>query len=185
FKSNFRFQLVVKDSSVLSVIPEDCNLRVISSAIKVSEEPKWFAENYEPTDSIMIVDGYQFNSGFQKGVKEKGFKLVYIDDLASEHMYADLVINHSPHISKEYYNAEPYTQFALGTKYAILRPLFLEAAKKASKIQSLETAMVCFGGVDINDLTYKAVQALLGSKVFKNISVVVGASYNHNTIYKL
>ena len=45
-------------------------------------------------------------------------------------MYADVVINHSPYIQETHYKKEPYTKLVLGTKYALLRPLFLEEAKQ-------------------------------------------------------
>src|SRR5690606_24941131 len=109
---------------------------------------------------------------YQKRVKDGGFKLVYIDDLTTEYMYADVVLNHSPHVKESNFKAEPYTRFALGTKYAILRPIFLEAAKRERKIEIIDTAFVCFGGSDFNCLTYNAIMGLLEVKNIVKIYVV-------------
>src|SRR2546428_2981769 len=98
--------------------------------------------------NIVVLDGYGFNSSFQKEIKRKNCKLVCIDDLHEKEFFADLVINHSPGVSSNDYRAQTYTQFALGAKYALLRHSFLDQAKHQRKIDKLETILICFGGSD-------------------------------------
>lgn len=184
-KNDFTYCLYVKSSSTLSVIPHGYNVELMPDDIKVIDEPRWLAGQFGSENAILVADGYQFTSAYQKAVKDQGFEMFYIDDLTTEYMYADVVINHSPYVKESDFKAEPYTRFALGTKYAILRPLFLEGAKRGRKIDCLDTAFVCFGGADIFDLSLKTVLALLEIPEFKEINVVLGAAYNHTELLAL
>src|SRR5690606_22671263 len=129
-KDDYDYVYFTKPDSTISVIPEYYNYKVLPEHLDLNYEAWWLSEHFNPEETIVIADGYQFNSVYQKKIKEKGFQLVYIDDLAREYMYADVVVNHSPHVKETDFKAEPYTTFALGTQYAILRPAFLDAAKQ-------------------------------------------------------
>ena len=100
-------------------------------------------------------------------------------------MFADLIINHSPNITSQIYSAEPYTKFALGTKYALLRPTFLDLIAKEKTVQKIDKAFVCFGGADPYNLTLKATKALLKTPQVKKIDIVLGGAYSHKEIYTL
>ncbi len=184
-KTDYDYVYFTKPDSTISVIPKQYNYKILPEDLTLDEEPLWLSKKFKPEQTIIIADGYQFNSIYQKRIKKHGFKLVYIDDLASEHMYADVVINHSPHVKKTDFTAEPYTKFALGTKYAILRPLFLKAAKQERTINKIDTAFVCFGGADPFNLTLKAVRALLKMPQFTSIHVVLGGAYSNDEIFEL
>jgi len=42
----------------------------------------------------IIIDGYQFNSEYQKQLKEAGFKILFFDDYGHcNYYYADLILN--------------------------------------------------------------------------------------------
>jgi len=133
-------------------------------------------------NEIVVLDGYQFDTNYQKEIKERGCKLVCIDDLHDKHFVADLIINHSPGISKKDYNALPVTKFALGLNYALLRPSFLVQARKQRVIESIETLMICFGGSDFKNLTKLSLQVALKFNEFKKIIVVTGPAYQYNNI---
>lgn len=45
-------------------------------------------------DEIVVLDNYFYTSDYQKQIKDKGCKLVHIDDIHDRHFYADLIINH-------------------------------------------------------------------------------------------
>lgn len=184
-RDHYDYVYFLKPDSTVSVVPEDYNYKFLPEYLNLNEEANWFSKFYDPKETIVIADGYQFNSAYQKHIKENGFKLIYVDDLAWEYMYADIVINHSPHISKNDFRSESYTKFALGPKYSILRPLFLEAAKQKRIIEKIDTAFVCFGGADAIDLTLKAVKALLDIPQFVTIHVVLGGAYKHKEIFEL
>lgn len=184
-RNSIDFVFITHESSTDSVIPKVYKKVIIPKRITVEEEPEWLATNFSPKDYIVIADGYQFIAPYQKHIKQKGYKLIYIDDLAKEHMYADVVINHSPYIQEKSYEKEATTRLALGTKYALIRPLFLKEAKNNKVINSIDSAFVCFGGADPYNLTLKAVKALLKISKFESIHVVLGGAYEHNGISDL
>lgn len=141
------------------------------------EEPIFFAL-LKPKD-IVVLDGYHFDTNYQKKIKATGVKLVCIDDLHDKEFVADLIINHTPGVKQDDYNAQPYTRYALGYKYALLRPSFIEEAKKERKIEKVETVLICFGGSDFKNLTERILQVVLEFDEFKKIIVVTGSAYNY------
>lgn len=185
YKEDYEFVFLTKESSLRTVIPIQYQVDIIPEEILVEFEPNWILEKYSPSEYSVIADGYHFGSAYQKKIKQHDYLLMYVDDLVQEHMYADIVVNHSSHVRQEDYQAEPYTQFALGTDYAMLRPSFLEEAKKERKIDSLDTAFICFGGADVYDFSYKLVKALVSFEEFKEINVVLGDAYSHYEIHQI
>jgi UDP-2,4-diacetamido-2,4,6-trideoxy-beta-L-altropyranose hydrolase len=139
------------------------------------------ANNFE--SSWIIVDGYQFGAKYQKILKEKNAKVLFIDDYGhADHYYADIVLNQNIYADMSYYKKyEPDTQFLLGTKYALLRREFLkwsgwhrEIPKVAKKI------LVTLGGSDPFNITLSIIEALkkleLGGM---EVVIVVGNINSH------
>ena len=143
------------------------------------QEAHDIAERYLETNNIMVIDGYHFQTEYQKILKEAGVKLVCIDDLHAWHFVADVVINHAGGVKESDYSCEPYTKLCLGMEYALLRSPFLEAAKQDRKIEKIENIFICFGGADGLNLTKKTVEACLEITQFKEIHAVVGSAYAH------
>ena len=83
-------------------------------------------------DSI-IIPAYMCESAI-KPLETYGFNLVYIDDLGVEKMYADIVINHALNLNINDFDSAEFTKFALGSEYAVMRPKFINAAKKTRKL---------------------------------------------------
>jgi UDP-2,4-diacetamido-2,4,6-trideoxy-beta-L-altropyranose hydrolase len=134
-------------------------------------------EKYLSGLQIVVLDGYQFDSNYQKRIKDKAKKLVYIDDFHNQHMYADLVINHAPGVTEDDYEGEPYTRYLLGPKYALLRPEFLKNKRASTKeIDEIKRLLICFGGSDIKNLTAK-VLSWLPSRGY-TFTVILGSAYN-------
>ncbi len=129
-------------------------------------------------ENIVVLDGYEFKTEFQKKTKETGSKLVCLDDLHDKEFVADLIINHAPGIKAESYKAKLSTQFALGTDYALLRPEFISQASKQRVINKVETVFICFGGGDANNFTESTLKIISGFE-FKKIIVVTGSGYLH------
>lgn len=171
-KEDFEIIFVCKE------VPESIVKELISSGflfIKINSEAEFF--NIIDDKYIIVLDHYGLDTNFQKKIKEIGCKLVCIDDLHDKEFYADLIINHAPGIKADDYLAQSYTQFALGFEYALLRPAFLQAAKKERIIKKLETVFVCFGGADVQNLTAQTLNILLQIDEFEKIIVVVGIVY--------
>lgn len=135
--------------------------------------------NHLNGDEIVVIDNYNFTTEYQQLIKNKGCKLVCIDDLHDKESYADLIINHALGVCSRDYNAQPYTQFALGPKYVLLRKVFLEQAKKQKITKEINTVFICFGGLDDNDLTKNALIASLDFDELKEVIVITGSAYKY------
>ena len=184
-KEDYNFVFLTKEESTLDVIPKDYQLRTIPEHISITQEPEWINAQFPSNSHSIIADGYHFDTKYQKQLKQLGYNIVYIDDLAKEEIYADIVINHSPYLKTSDFKQQSYTHLALGTQFALLRPEFLKAAKETRTIKNIDTAFVCFGGADPHDLTIKAVKALLRIKRIEQIHVVLGGAYKHEALMGL
>lgn len=128
---------------------------------------------------IVVLDHYGLTSNYQKQIKEIGCKLVCIDDIPDKKFWADLIINHAPNVDAKTYQAQPYTQFALGLDYALLRPIFIEAAKQKREVDNVDAIFICFGGADERNLTQQTLELVQDTKDFKRIIIVIGAAYQY------
>ena len=127
--------------------------------------------------AIVVLDHYALDSDYQKKIKEKGAMLVCIDDLHDKEFHADLIINHAPWVQPQDYMAQPYTRFALGTNYILLRPEFLQYAQKNKEWQREQTKniFICFGGTDAKNLSVKILEYFPEGD-FK-LRVVIGSAF--------
>ena len=138
-KSEFDIYFAIQNPSdyVLNTIQKTTsNLISLPSTNNFIEDLNNFL-NHLKGDEIVVLDGYNFESEYQNGIKEKGCKLVVIDDLHSWHQVADFVINHADGASQMDYSAESYTEFYLGLNYILLRKEFLHSDFRKNKITSV------------------------------------------------
>ncbi len=185
YKTECEYTFVTKENTTLNIIPKKYPLVLIPEIINYQEEPNWLKNRFDSDEHIIIADGYNFDSNYQKNIKNFGYQLIYIDDLTTTHMFADIVVNHSPFVTKNDFSVNEYTKLALGTDYAVLRPSFLNAAKQQREVKKIDVAFVCFGGSDNYNLSQLAVKALLHFTKIKKIYVVLGAAHQHNNIFKI
>ena len=128
---------------------------------------------------IIVLDLLKREPFVQEEFKNRGPKVVVVDDLHSGTFSADLIINHAPGIVASDYNAAYNTEFALGLEFALLRPRFLkEASSKIERSSNLEQLFICFGGSDNLDLTRRSLEIAIANPFFKSINVVVGNAYS-------
>lgn len=185
-KEDFECIVVTKDNSTLKIFPHSYKVNNISSEFNVTQECDWLSKNYDPSNYIIVLDGYHFTSFYQKIIKRYGYNLIFIDDLAKDYMYADVVVNHSIGLRVCDYISESYTKFALGSKFTIIRPLFIQAAKKVKNyVEPIKTIFVCFGGSDVYDLTYTCIKGISKIDRIKCINVVVGEAYINDELKNL
>lgn len=160
--------------------PSDYQIRElqdVSPYISLSEQNKFekfllFLDGSE----IVVLDNYFYTTEYQKQIKDKGCKLVCIDDMHNKHYVADVVINHAFGCRKEDYSVEPYTQLCLGLNYALLRKPFLDL--NVVPDHSQKKVLICYGGLDVYNLTCKTILSL--GDVIKNYQaeVIVGSAFS-------
>lgn len=125
-------------------------------------------------DEIVVLDNYFYTTDYQRKIKEKGCKLVCIDDMHDKHYVADVVLNHGCD-NPDLFDVEPYTRLCLGLDYALLRKPFLEAKPAASREQG--HVVVTFGGSDANNLTTKYARILSQRDDINKITAIVGDAF--------
>jgi len=166
-------------------ITDFVKVEINKSCTKIYHLPESEQEHYDyflkkiKGDEIVVLDNYFFSTNYQNEIKEKGCKLVCIDDMHDKHYVADLVINHSPGLSEKEFLCTTSTKLCLGLDYVLLRSPFLEQAKKKSQLKEINTAFVCFGGSDSLNLTCKVVKFLLRVSWVEEINVLIGDAYNY------
>lgn len=127
-------------------------------------------------DEIVVLDNYFYTTEYQIAIKNKGCKLVCIDDMHDKHYIADAVVNHG-FATEVDFSKEEYTQVYTGPSYALLRSPFLKADVTIKR--NANRWVVCFGGSDQNNYTGEAIWQLKKRNDNPDIVAVVGDSYQH------
>lgn len=113
--------------------------------------------SYLRGDEIVVLDNYYFDTSYQRAIKDRGSKLVCIDDLHDKHFVADMVINHAAGVTSDAYSAESYTKLMLGYSYAMLRREFL--GERRGEERKRYSVLVIMGGATPGDIAHAVVQA--------------------------
>ncbi len=129
---------------------------------------------YLTGEEIVVLDNYFYTTEYQQQIKDKGCKLVCIDDMHDKHFVADVVINHAL-VPAEEYDVEDYTQVCAGPKYALLRSPFLQ---QQSVDRHPHSWVVTIGGLDEPNITTLAVKKLQDIGV-KDITAIVGDGFRY------
>jgi UDP-2,4-diacetamido-2,4,6-trideoxy-beta-L-altropyranose hydrolase len=128
---------------------------------------------------VVVLDNYFFTTRHQQQIKQKGCKLVCIDDLADKEFVADVIINHSPGALPQNYSAKPSAKLCLGFDYLLLRKPFIEAlANNQCGSNRQPSILISFGGSDPLNLTNKVVNEVLQSGFAGNITAVVSSQFS-------
>ena len=168
-------------SFVCKIIPDELVLELKSANISINiivDEDNFLS--FLNSNEIAVLDGYNFDMEFQRKIKQKGAKLVCIDDMNFGEFVADLIISQTPDVKESEYKAQSYTKFALGLEYALLRSPFLENTKSKRSIKKIDTLFLCFGGSDSFNLTLSSLKAVINFPKFKRIIVITGTAYKYN-----
>ena len=133
-------------------------------------------------ETWLALDGYHFTPDYQKAVRDSGYRLLVIDDMAHlDHYCADILLNQNIYAPDLNYSCDKDTVKLLGCEYVLLRREFLkykdwkrEIPEKARKI------LVTLGGADPDNVTLRVIKAL---KLFNDpdleVKVIVGPSNPH------
>lgn len=137
---------------------------------------------YVSADSMVVLDGYHFDSEYQQGLKSIGCKLISIDDIYNTKFFSDVVINHTGGLSEDCYIADENTRFFLGPEYAILRPEFLHGKQSPLPPDRTKRLIITLGGADTNNITLAILHNLQPHlERFESISIIIGAAYQFET----
>jgi UDP-2,4-diacetamido-2,4,6-trideoxy-beta-L-altropyranose hydrolase len=127
-------------------------------------------------ETVVVLDGYQYDEAFQRAVRQKAHKLVFIDDLMQGRQIADVVINHAGDVTPADYDAQAHTQLLLGAKYALVNPAFMQ---KAQPKDGENKAFVNMGGADPHNVSRLVAELLLDQNPDLHVTVALGAANPH------
>jgi len=164
--------IIFEPSAAIALIIESL---VNTYKLENKNDMSWLERVNRETD-VVVLDGYCFKEEYQQQIKQFGIKLVMIDDNANNYYYADLIINHGSQTIISKYRTEPYSKILTGFNYLILRKVFLNEAKKQRQIDKIDTVMICMGGSDPKKLTPKFLSAVIKSKLFTKVNVLIGGA---------
>ncbi len=126
-------------------------------------------------NEIVVLDNYYYTCEYESRIREKGCKVVLIDNLHKRHTCADAVIGFLMGLTENAYSAEPYTKFCLGTGYTLLRRPFLERlTKKHTPIDCTDNlnVVVSFGGSDLHGVAVAIANLLTSLDTIKHITII-------------
>ncbi len=152
-------------------------LKLIPTHLPIIDEPEYLMKQFVNREDILVLDGYKFDSAYQKIIKQNGSQLICIDDLHTEYFFADIVINHAIGITAASYKSEFYTRLLLGPAFALLREPFLSCEPILRNFEGKLSALICFGGSDLNNYTVPTIERLLSEKSIGTIHVVTGKAF--------
>jgi UDP-2,4-diacetamido-2,4,6-trideoxy-beta-L-altropyranose hydrolase len=129
----------------------------------------------------IVVDGYRFDSAYQKALRAAGMKVLFIDDNGEASPYsADLILNQNLHASETMYRPRDlHVRLLLGSRYILLRREFAFWRTRAFEIDPrARRILVTMGGSDPDNVTEKILRLLLAEPDLE-LTVVVGGSNPH------
>lgn len=170
-KGEFMMRFAITDPTpVVRTLIETAGLAVISLPDSADKAAFWGAIHH---NDIVVLDGYSFDETFQRAVRVRVRKLVFIDDLIKGHQVADLVINHAGSIAETQYNTAPYTQVYLGPHYALLRPEFFQPEGFGAPPPD-GPIIVSLGGADPHNTSLTVLEAIQQVDATLSVHIILG-----------
>lgn len=130
----------------------------------------------------LVVDHYALDSRWESMLRQAAKKILVIDDIADRQHDCDVLLDQNLYADMEmrYNNKVPaHCQLLLGPRYALLRDEFLELHEQI-KLRSgpVKRVLVFFGGVDTDNFTGRAIEALssIGCHDLQ-VDVVIGSQH--------
>lgn len=129
----------------------------------------------------VIVDHYGLDQRWQQIVRAKAKRIFVIDDLANRTHDCDLLLDQNLYHNQNtrYQGLVPAgAQLLLGPRYALLRHEFsqkrLDVQPRSGAVQRV---LVFFGGMDADNYTTQAIQALAALNIKIDVDVVIGGQH--------
>lgn len=145
-ESHFQVSFVGKE------VPENF-IKEKEKKILVIREEQEFIEILNE-DAIVVVDGYDFDEGYYKRLKEKKATVVSIQDIFHFSENIDLVINHLPNSERFYSGVEILS----GPRYAIIRSDFLKIP--IEETEDSGEIFISLGGTENYQLVNRIIEML-------------------------
>lgn len=132
--------------------------------------------------ACIVVDGYHFDSTYYSLIREAGYKLLAIDDMAHlDHYDVDLLLNQNINAEELSYNCRADTDLLLGTRYSLLRSEFLTWQSWKREIPKIaKRILLTLGGSDSENVTPMIIRVLQRlNEPNLEVKVIVGSANPH------
>lgn len=149
-----------------------CEYIIPIAELTLDEANNHFLDQLNSED-IVVLDNYYYTTEYQQAIKDKGCKLVCIDDMHDRHMVCDLLLTSCP-ISPSVFSKEGYTQFAGGIEWAFLREEFFQPLPIRDIPSTITKIVMAMGGADAFNLTNKMVEVVHSVVPDVEINVICG-----------
>lgn len=126
-------------------------------------------------DDIVVLDNYYFSTEFQRAIKDKGCKLVCLDDVHDRHMLCDILFTPCP-LERDDFSLEPHCEFYGGIKWAFLRQPFLAPVPVRNITTDIRKIVMAMGGADAFNLTDKMIHVIHEAMPCAHLDVICGPS---------
>jgi len=132
----------------------------------------------------LVVDHYALDARWESALHQSAKHLLVIDDIADRRHDCDLLLdqNYYADMGTRYVGKVPeHCQLLLGPRYALLRDEFRQLREQVKpRVGPVKNVLVFFGGVDADNYTGRAVEALSNLDIEGlNVDVVIGAQHPH------
>lgn len=127
-------------------------------------------------DEIVVIDDYNFERTQQIKIRNKGCKLIYIDDHNDKSYVCDALINNIPGFSESSFRREKYTKLYLGIDYALLRNEFFNSDLRHVEKRKSEI-FLAFGGADKYNISLKILKFLFLIDPSYKVNLLIGDAY--------
>jgi UDP-2,4-diacetamido-2,4,6-trideoxy-beta-L-altropyranose hydrolase len=162
------------DDSIIQLIEnKGYEFHTLKNGRTFQEEAETLCLNLS-TPCILVLDGYSFNERYQEILIKANIRLVSIVDISNGLFLSHVIINHSIGAEAMSYKTALYTRKYLGLKYALIRQEFI--VKASDKFVNSEDLLICFGGTDVNNLTKKIADMLIG-RCSNKINIIIGRAF--------
>lgn len=125
----------------------------------------------------LTIDGYHFDISYQRRVRDRGFKILVVDDHHHLPDYSyDIILNQNIGAEILDYRCSSAKRRLLGTRYVLLRKEFLDhsGCKNTTK-EATRNVLITLGGADLENATLTVVKGLRFLKIRNiNVKLVVG-----------
>jgi UDP-2,4-diacetamido-2,4,6-trideoxy-beta-L-altropyranose hydrolase len=130
----------------------------------------------------LIVDHYALDTRWESMLRQSASRILVIDDIADRKHDCDILLDQNLYadMEKRYTGKVPvHCQLLLGPRYALLRDEFRmlheQVRPRSGQVRNI---LVFFGGIDADNYTGRAIEALtqLGASEF-HVDVVIGAQH--------
>lgn len=128
----------------------------------------------------IVLDGYDFTSEYQQWIRDRGIKLLVIDDyfFKKEHT-ADILLNQNPKGNEDYTSIET-GEVLHGSKFTMLRREYRTLCSRGSPASAepapTKNILITMGGSDPENLTPKVIRALKTIKILYNLTILIGGA---------